>query len=102
MAAAAALYHPLSSATVHATRAAGLSDNTREFHVKPLQLDFKACLPTLAESAAAYDDSTSIKDEGLDISRLGISDDIVSALARRNIHHLLPIQVRILLSHLPV
>lgn len=63
----------------------------REFHVKSAMLEFKASVASRAESAVeyAYDD----KDEGLEISKLGISDDIVSALSRRGIMKLFPIQV---------
>ncbi|KAL5773090.1 hypothetical protein ACOSP7_012707 [Xanthoceras sorbifolium] len=79
---------------------ARLAERRREFHIKAGTLDFKASFPRLAESAVddyVYDDSSSnSKDEGLEISKLGISDDIVSALARRGIIKLFPIQKAVL------
>lgn len=42
------------------------------------------------------DDKKGATDEGLDISKLGISNDIVSSLARRGITKLFPIQVYLL------
>lgn len=69
----------------------------REFHVKSGPLDFKATMMWQAQSAvddyAAYDDS---KDEGLEITKLGISQDIVAALAKRGISKLFPIQRAVL------
>jgi superfamily II helicase len=54
-------------------------------------------LPALAEYATIddYEETSSIKvdGEGLDISKLGISQEIVSALSKRGITKLFPIQV---------
>jgi ATP-dependent RNA helicase DDX21 len=60
-------------------------------------LGFKASTPSPAEYAAIddYEETSSTKadGEGLDISKLGISPEIVSALSKRGITKLFPIQV---------
>ncbi|TXG60910.1 hypothetical protein EZV62_012273 [Acer yangbiense] len=97
------LLHPHSSPNSAAAAAAAvvspcLAERRREFHFKSGPLDFKASLPRLAESAVddyIYDDNNN-KDEGLEISKLGISNDIVSALAARGIAKLFPIQKAVL------
>lgn len=67
----------------------------RSFHVRSTQLDFKASIASPAGFAVAdYSDEEKVKsDDGLEISKLDIDRDIVSALAGRGITKLFPIQV---------
>ncbi|KAI9191305.1 hypothetical protein LWI28_006694 [Acer negundo] len=99
------LLHPHSSPNSAAAAAAVavvspcFAERRRHFHFKSGPLDFKASLPRLAESAVddyIYDDINNNKDEGLEISKLRISNDIVSALAARGITKLFPIQKAVL------
>ncbi|GMY09589.1 DEAD-box ATP-dependent RNA helicase 53, mitochondrial-like [Fagus crenata] len=72
----------------------------RDFHFKSGPLGFKASSPSPAEYAAIddYEETSSTKadGEGLDISKLGISPEIVSALSKRGITKLFPIQRAVL------
>lgn len=75
------------------------SAGTREFHAISRPLDFKSSIAwqhaqSAVDDYVAYDDSS--KDEGLDISKLDISQDIVTALARKGISKLFPIQKAVL------
>lgn len=69
----------------------------RGFRSQPGHLDFRASVVSQAEYAVAdfSDDEKSSRagDDGLDISKLGISQDIVAALAKKGITKLFPIQV---------
>ncbi|KAJ1388022.1 RNA helicase, DEAD-box type, Q motif [Sesbania bispinosa] len=73
----------------------------RPFHTKPGPLHFRASLPSLAEYAVEdfpYEEGSkgNNNDEGLEIAKLGISQDIVSALAKKGITKLFPIQRAVL------
>lgn len=72
----------------------------RPFHSKTEPLLFRASLPSYAGFAVAdfpYEESTKANsDEGLEIAKLGISDEIVSSLAKKGITKLFPIQVSFL------
>ncbi|GMH07089.1 hypothetical protein Nepgr_008929 [Nepenthes gracilis] len=75
----------------------------RNFHARAAHLDFRASLVTQAEFAVAdYFDEDKVKavggggDEGLEISKLDISREIVSALSRKGITKLFPIQRAVL------
>ncbi|KAJ4837360.1 DEAD-box ATP-dependent RNA helicase 53, mitochondrial [Turnera subulata] len=75
----------------------------RRFHAMSGPLDFKASSPAQAGFAVAdygYDEDkgrgTGGADEGLEIVKLGISEEIVSALAKKNITKLFPIQKAVL------
>lgn len=63
------------------------------FHVKSGPLDFKAGRALHAESAV---DDYAVEDDGLEVSKLGISPEIVSALSGRGILKLFPIQRAVL------
>jgi len=69
----------------------------RNFHSKPVPLNFRYSLYHRAEYAVdefPYEEgSKGNADEGLEIAKLGISQDIVSALAKKGITKLFPIQV---------
>lgn len=69
----------------------------RDFHVKSGPLDFKASSVTQAGIAVADYGSDEEKgkgsEEGLEISNLGISKEIVNSLAKKGITKLFPIQV---------
>ncbi|KAL9373473.1 hypothetical protein Peur_033093 [Populus x canadensis] len=70
----------------------------RDFHVKSGSLDFKASSVTETFNAApdyGYDEGKG-NEEGLEISRLGISQEIVGALAKKGITKLFPIQRAVL------
>ncbi|KAK9285858.1 hypothetical protein L1049_025059 [Liquidambar formosana] len=85
-------------------RALGTSGfGVRNFHVGSGALNFRASAVSQAEFAVAdysYDEEKSSpkgsSDEGLEISKLGISQDIVSALAKKGITKLFPIQKAVL------
>ncbi|KAH0454869.1 hypothetical protein IEQ34_016793 [Dendrobium chrysotoxum] len=69
----------------------------REFHFSALPLNFRASEINRAEFAVDdYYDEGKRGDDGLEIAKLGISQDIVSALARKNITRLFPIQKAVL------
>ncbi|XP_061342792.1 DEAD-box ATP-dependent RNA helicase 53, mitochondrial-like [Gastrolobium bilobum] len=72
----------------------------RSFHSKPETLNFRASLASRAEYAVAdfpYEEgSKGNSDEGLEIAKLGISEEIVSALAKKGIVKLFPIQRAVL------
>lgn len=72
--------------------------NSRTFHSNPGPLNFRASSCHRAEYAVddfPYEEgSKGNADEGLEIAKLGISEDIVSALAKKGITKLFPIQVR--------
>ncbi|CAK7340355.1 unnamed protein product [Dovyalis caffra] len=72
----------------------------RDFHVKSGPLDFKASSVSQAGIAVADYDCDEEKgkgsEEGLDISKLGISEEIVGALAKKGITKLFPIQRAVL------
>ncbi|XP_062107066.1 DEAD-box ATP-dependent RNA helicase 53, mitochondrial-like [Humulus lupulus] len=75
--------------------------HVRSFHAKSGRLDYRASAVLQAEFAVdvdSYEDSAkgSGNDEGLDISKLGIAQEIVSALAKRGILKLFPIQRAVL------
>jgi ATP-dependent RNA helicase DDX21 len=71
----------------------------REFHFSRGPSGFRATFATRAEFAVdeLYEEekngASNKGDEGLEISKLGISDEIVSRLAKRGINKLFPIQV---------
>lgn len=71
----------------------------RGFHAKPGPLNYQASAVLQAEFAvdeySSYDESSkgSADDEGLEIAKLGISQEIVSALSKKGISKLFPIQV---------
>ena len=70
----------------------------RSFHAKSGPLDYRASSVLQAEFAVdvdSYDESSKGRGnhEGLEIAKLGISQEIVSALAKRGISKLFPIQV---------
>lgn len=71
----------------------------REFHFSPGPLAFRATFATRAEFAVdeLYEEekngASKKGDEGLEIAKLGISDEIVSRLAKKGITKLFPIQV---------
>ncbi|XP_030965664.1 DEAD-box ATP-dependent RNA helicase 53, mitochondrial-like [Quercus lobata] len=81
-----------------------LFPKNRAFHFKSGPLNFKASSPSLAEYAAIADyeseassSSSSPKaDEGLEVAKLGIAQEIISALAKRGITKLFPIQRAVL------
>ncbi|PON36249.1 DEAD-box ATP-dependent RNA helicase [Parasponia andersonii] len=73
----------------------------RSFHAKSGPLYYRTSSVLQAEFAVdvdSYDDSLkgSGNDDGLEISKLGISEEIVSALAKRGISKLFPIQRAVL------
>ncbi|KAI0497595.1 hypothetical protein KFK09_020826 [Dendrobium nobile] len=69
----------------------------REFHFSALPLNFRASEINRAEFAVDdYYDEGKRGDDGLEIAKLGISQDIVSALARKSITRLFPIQKAVL------
>lgn len=69
----------------------------REFHFSSLPLNFRASEIARAEFAVdEYYDEGKRGDDGLEIAKLGISQDIVSALARKDITRLFPIQKAVL------
>lgn len=76
----------------------------RGFHAKPGSLNYQASAVLQAEFAvdeySSYDEPSkgSADDEGLEIAKLGISQEIVSALAKKGITKLFPIQVIISLA----
>ncbi|KAK7385907.1 hypothetical protein VNO78_31869 [Psophocarpus tetragonolobus] len=70
--------------------------NSRTFHSKPTPLNFRSSLCHRAEYAIddiPYEEGSN---EGLEIAKLGISEDIVSALAKKGITKLFPIQRAVL------
>lgn len=64
----------------------------RGFHATPGPLAFRASAVSLAEIAVDVDRFSST-DEGLEISKLQVAPEIVSALAKKGITKLFPIQV---------
>nr|KYP73311.1 DEAD-box ATP-dependent RNA helicase 53 [Cajanus cajan] len=74
--------------------------NSRTFHSQPGPLNFRSSLCHRAEYAVddfPYEEgSKGNADEGLEIAKLGISQDIVSALAKKGIARLFPIQRAVL------
>ncbi|XP_041000865.1 DEAD-box ATP-dependent RNA helicase 53, mitochondrial-like isoform X1 [Juglans microcarpa x Juglans regia] len=73
----------------------------RGFHAKSGPLDFSASLPSRAEFAAIedYEEASPSKvgnDDGLEIAKLDISPEIISALAKKGITKLFPIQRAVL------
>ena len=80
-----------------------LFPKNRAFHFKSGPLNFKASSPSLAEYAAIADyeseaSSSPKADEGLEVAKLGIAQEIISALAKRGITKLFPIQVSLALT----
>lgn len=75
----------------------------RDLHAKSGPLNYRASTALSAEFAVdySYDESSkkSGQDDGLEIAKLGISQDIVSALAKKGITKLFPIQV---IYHFPL
>ncbi|KAL8167873.1 hypothetical protein V2J09_009372 [Rumex salicifolius] len=71
---------------------------TRNFHVRPTHLDFKASIISPDTYAVAdYSEESKLKfDDGLEISKLDIDAGIISALAGRGITKLFPIQKAVL------
>lgn len=84
----------------------GFSIQCREFHLSAGALEFRASDIARAEYAVAdFSDeerapgtkySGNVDDEGLEISKLGISHEIVSALSKKGITKLFPIQKAVL------
>ncbi|KAL6144078.1 hypothetical protein ACLB2K_054773 [Fragaria x ananassa] len=73
----------------------------RDFHAKPGPLSFRASPTTMFGAQVALEDDYDVSskpsgDEGLEISRLGIDKEIVSALANKGITKLFPIQKAVL------
>lgn len=96
----AAEFGQFSSAVVM-ERPLGFGSRPKGFHVASGPLNFRASLVSQAEFAVEeYDDASSSRsgDEGLEISKLGIAPEIVSALAKKGITKLFPIQVPTLIS----
>ncbi|XP_022135639.1 DEAD-box ATP-dependent RNA helicase 53-like [Momordica charantia] len=94
----AAEFGQFSSAVVM-KRPLGFGSRPKEFHVASGPLNFRASLVSQAEFAVEeYDDASSSRsgDEGLEISKLGIAPEIVSALAKKGITKLFPIQKAVL------
>ncbi|XP_024032140.1 DEAD-box ATP-dependent RNA helicase 53, mitochondrial [Morus notabilis] len=82
-------------------RESPLGFGVRSFHVKSGPLDYRASSILQAEYAVdvdSFEDSSKVSgsDEGLEIAKLGISPEIVSALAKRGITKLFPIQKAVL------
>lgn len=80
----------------------GFGFQCRDFHFSAVPLEFRASDVARAEYAVddfSDDEKVAGKkgrgdgDEGLEISKLGISEEIVSALAKKGITKLFPIQV---------
>lgn len=106
-AAQAALVVPRNAALSVESRSFGVVNNNtsnkwREFHVKSGSLDYKASLISQAEFAVddyGFEEekgSSGKLEEGLEIGKLGISQEIVSALAKKGITTLFPIQKAVL------
>ncbi|CAN1256497.1 DEAD-box ATP-dependent RNA helicase 53, mitochondrial [Linum perenne] len=84
----------------------GFGASSLGFHSQAGRLNYKASTTSHAEFAvdhSGYEDdrissssSSSKADEGLDISKLGITQEIVTALANRGISNLFPIQRAVL------
>ncbi|XP_065852433.1 DEAD-box ATP-dependent RNA helicase 53, mitochondrial [Euphorbia lathyris] len=108
--AAAAPFFPRNDdLSVETRRTFGIADNInryREFHAKSGPLDVKATVMSQAQFAVDDYGSEEEKgsgakrslgsDEGLEISKLGIAQEIVTALASRGITKLFPIQRAVL------
>ncbi|KAG7037512.1 DEAD-box ATP-dependent RNA helicase 53 [Cucurbita argyrosperma subsp. argyrosperma] len=80
-------------------RALGFGFQSMGFHSASGPLGFKSSLVSRAEFAVEeYDDASSSKsgDDGLEIGSLGIAPEIVSALAKKGITKLFPIQRAVL------
>ncbi|RDX65727.1 DEAD-box ATP-dependent RNA helicase 53, mitochondrial [Mucuna pruriens] len=84
----------------HDFRPLSATFNSRTFHSKPGPLNFRSSSCHRAEYAVddiPYEEGTrGNADEGLEIAKLGISQDIVSALAKKGITKLFPIQRAVL------
>ncbi|WCJ28686.1 DEAD-box ATP-dependent RNA helicase 53 [Euphorbia peplus] len=102
--AAAAPYFPRNDGlSVDTRRGFGVGDRFREFHVISGPMEFRAST-MMSQAQFAVDDYGSEEekgrsagnDEGLDISKLGIAQEIVTALANRGISKLFPIQRAVL------
>ncbi|XP_052207992.1 DEAD-box ATP-dependent RNA helicase 53, mitochondrial-like [Diospyros lotus] len=90
----------------------GSGSSSRSFHSAAAFLNFRASLPSSQAGYAVADfsdeeksasfskfqgsNTSSSSDDGLEISKLGISDQIVSALAKKGITKLFPIQKAVL------
>lgn len=77
-------------------RPLGFGFQSKGFHAASGPLNFKASLVSQTGFALEeYDDASSSRsgDEGLEIGKLGIAPEIVSALAKKGITKLFPIQV---------
>lgn len=80
----------------HALSSAVYCNGNRLFHAKSGPLNFHSSLVSRgAQLALDYDDDVQHDegDEGLEIAKLGISKEIVKALAKKSITKLFPIQV---------
>lgn len=91
-------HHPLASSVsdlVPGNGSISFFHKARDFHAKSGPLYFRVSLPSQAEFAAVddYEGNAGADDEGLEIAKLGISSEIVSALAKKGITKLFPIQV---------
>lgn len=91
-------HHPLSpsaSDLVPGNGSISFFHKARNFHANSGPLYFRVSLPSQAEYAAVddYEGNACSDDEGLEIAKLGISSEIVAALAKKGITKLFPIQV---------
>ena len=78
-------------------RPSGFGFQSRGFHAVSRPLNFRASLVSLAEFAVeecVEVSSSRSGDEGLEIGKLGIAPEIVSALEKKGITKLFPIQVQ--------
>lgn len=94
-------HHPLASSVsdlVPGNGSISFFHKARAFHAKSGPLYFRVSLPSQAEFAAVddYEGNAGADDEGLEIAKLGISSEIVSALAKKGITKLFPIQRAVL------
>ncbi|KAK7300219.1 hypothetical protein RJT34_11059 [Clitoria ternatea] len=90
----------LSAATSTDLRHLSATVTSRTFHSTPSPLSFRSSFPHRAEYAVddfPYEEAAKgSTDEGLEIAKLGISQEIVSALAKKGIAKLFPIQRAVL------
>ncbi|CAL5201965.1 unnamed protein product [Lathyrus oleraceus] len=89
----------LSRRNSHALFSAAYGKGDRLFHAKSGPLNFHSSLVSRgAQLAVDYDDDAPHNegDEGLEIAELGISNEIVNALAKKGITKLFPIQKAVL------
>ncbi|CAI8600802.1 unnamed protein product [Vicia faba] len=84
---------------IHALSSAVYGKGDKLFHAKSGPLNFHSSLVSRgAQLAVDYDDDAQHDegDEGLEIAKIGISKEIVNALAKKGITKLFPIQKAVL------